>query len=52
MSNQHIYPEDGKFVVCRNVGLLSTVDAAYPQKLKFYTDLQPQKPKDKNWNNG
>jgi hypothetical protein len=31
--------------VYRNVGHLSTFDAAHTRKAKFYTELQPRKPK-------
>jgi hypothetical protein len=31
-----IHSEDGNFNVCRNVGKLSTFDAAYPRKQKLY----------------
>jgi hypothetical protein len=43
-----IHPEDGNCNVFRNVGKFSTFDMDHSQKLKLYTELQQQKPKDKN----
>jgi hypothetical protein len=44
----HIHPEDGNCNVCQNFGSYSTFDVAHTQKPMLYTELQPQKTKDKN----
>jgi hypothetical protein len=42
-------PEDGKRIVCRNVGYFSTFDADHPQKAVLCIELQPREPEDNKY---
>jgi hypothetical protein len=44
----HIYPPNGRYSIHQNVEMVSTCNAATPQKLKLHNRYRLQKHKDKN----